>query len=218
MEPKKNTKEFGDWQKRRIIDALRREPMTEWQLADLLGVVRNTVTMHMTQLRKEGRVYRASYIRSVTGRPLPVYGAGKHPDAIYTPKKVVKPKQPCRVTAVKTAMLILLQKPHTTVQLSAKLNRSASVIRFYILQLRREKQIRIAQWKQTGDRNGWAPCYKIGFTEDRPRPPKMTSSEYHARQRANPENRERDNRQRQIRYNISKLRAKPATIFSALGL
>lgn len=217
MEPKTNTKEWGEYQKRRIIDALRRQPMTEWQLAEQFGVVRNTITMHMTELRRQNRVHRSSYIKSVSGRPLPVYSAGNQPDAVYVPKKVRKPKQPDRVETMKAAILALLVRNHTAIELGEKLNRSASVIRFYIREMRTARLVRIADWKQSGARNGWAPVYRVGKAADKPRPARLTCVEYHARRRADPEKRELEQKQRKLRDNIKKLRRKPANPFAALG-
>jgi predicted ArsR family transcriptional regulator len=216
--PHKNSKEHSRQQEFRIIDALRRKPMTDIEIAALLGVVRNAATVYISRMRKEKRIRVDSWIRSTSGRPRPVFGVGSHPDEPYTVVKVRKPKQADRVLVMREAVLKLLETKHTAADLAEKVHRSQSIIRGYIRDLRDEKLVRIADWKQTGARNGWAPVYKLGKSKDKPHPPAETPSERHHRIRADPEKKERELELRRHRESLQRKRGKPANPFAALGL
>lgn len=216
--PHKNSREHGLLQERRIIDALRRNPMNEFQIAEMLGITRNATTIYITRMRKQKRVRVADWIKNATGRPLPVFGVGPQPDKVYVPMKVIKPKQPDRIEAMRKSILDALESPHTSAELAVKLIRSHSVIRTYIRDLRAENLVRISAWKQTGERNGWAPVYRLGSAKDKARPRALTPSEHHAKVRSDPEKKRREAELRRRRDYIKKFRNKPANPFAALGL
>lgn len=219
LNPSKNTREHGLAQERRIVDALRRAPQTEFQLAEMLGITRNATTIYMSRMRKQKRIRIVDYIKSTSGRPLPIFGVGSAPDLEYVPLRPRnKAKQPDRVEAMRKAILLLLRAPHTAAEMAEKLHRSQSVINTYVRDLREEKQVRISGWKQTGSRNGWAPVYRLGKAKDRPRPPPETAKERHLRERQDPERYERELAQRRRRHKIRTLRAKPQGVFAALGV
>lgn len=219
IQPPRNSRAFGELQERRIIDALRRQPMNEFDLAKLLGITRNATTIYMTRMRKQKRIRVCAWIKNKVGRPLPIFGAGCEPDVEYVPVRYRnKVKQPDRVETMRAAVLELLKARHTAAELGEKLHRSQSVMRSYVRGLRKEKLAHIAAWQQTGERNGWAPVYKAGNAPDVPQPPRETIQERHERERASAEFRQRENERRRERYRLKALCSKPQGIFAALGL
>lgn len=219
IEPKKNSREYGLLQERRIIDALRRQPMTEYEMADMFKVVRNTITVYMTRMRRENRVHVARYIKNPTGRPRPVFAAGAGVDAEYVVVRYrSKVKQPDRIAATRERLLQLLETPHTVEQLTTILHLSASVVRARVRDLRLEKKVRISGWRHAGSRNGWAPAYKVGSEADKKRPKPLTAAQYSARKRKDDERREHEQNLRRVRDQMRKLRDKPAGWAATLGV
>lgn len=218
--PAKNSKEHS-WQNEfKIIDALRRKPMTGPEIAAMMGFVRNSATIYITRMRGQKRIRVAGWIKNHSGRPQPIFGVGSHADEVYVPTKPRKPKQADRVLAMRQAVLDFLEKPHTAAELAVKVHRSQSIVRGYVRDLRNEKLVRISDWKQTGERNGWAPVYRIGKKKDKPQPPAETNSERHQRIRADPERKARELELRRVRDRNQRRResGKPASLFAALGL
>lgn len=218
MTPPRFRKAYGEFNERRIIDALRREPMTIFQIADMLGITRGGATFYMTRLRKQKRARVVSHIKNVTGMPLPVFGIGGEPDAVYIANKPRKQNLGDRKAKTIGAMLALLDKPRTAADLGERLGKSASIMRQYLRELRDEKRVRIADWKRTGSRNAWAPAYKVGNAKDKPMPERESYADYNRRRRADPDYRERESKQRQHRDMVKSLRKKPATWTTALGV
>lgn len=216
--PPKNSKEHSRQNEFRIIDSLRRQPMTGPEIAEMLGVVRNAATVYISRMRKEKRIRVAGWVKNHSGRPNPIFGVGSLADEPYIPVKVRKPKQENRVLVMRTAVLDLLKKNHTAAELAQKVYRSQSVIRGYVRDLRNEKLVRIVGWQHAGSRNGWAPVYRVGRGPDVPQPPAETSSERHHRIRAIPEKKERELELRRIRERNQRNRGKTISPFAALGL
>lgn len=218
IEPRKNTREYGLLQERRIIDFLRRKPMTEFDLAHLMGLTRGAVTLYVTRMRGQKRIRIAGHVKMEGRRPIPLLGVGGAPDVEYVPQRMRKPPQPDRANAMRKSILALLAERYTAAELAVELHKSHSVIRRYIRELKGEGLVRISSWQQTGSRNGWAPVYKLGSRKDTPRPPALTSKQYHERSRADEEKREREKMLRRERDRRWRKRAAPAHPFSALGI
>lgn len=215
IEPHKNTREYGLSQERRIIDMVRNNPMSEFKIAEALGITRNATTIYMSRMRKQKRIRIVAYVKNPSGRPLPIFGAGAGDDLVYVPVRHRNTeKRPDPAEAMRAAILKLLEAPHLAGEIGEKLHRTRSIIARYIRQLRAEKKVRIASWRQVGERNGWAPVYKVGDMKDKRRPARKTDKERHMRKRADPEFRERENERRRFKRRLQK----PQNPFSMLGL
>lgn len=212
------SREGGELQDRRIIDALRRKPGSKRDIAALLGVTPGGAYLRLLKLHKEKRIRVVDHVPNVSGGALSIYGAGGGPDKEYVPKRAIKPCQNDRVQELIDAILKLLEKAHTVAQLAAKLHKSESVIRTRLRMLRtpENRRVRICNWIQHGERNGWCPVYSKSRFPDAPRPKRLTDKEYHDKARADPEKRERERRRQRERDQLRRLQKKPAAWHSVL--
>lgn len=222
LTPKRNSREHGLLQERRIIDALRREPLDDGTLAKRFGVTRSNIAIYIKRMRDQKRIRVVGFMRPPEARqncrPRPLFGLGSAPDVEYVPTRVNKPRQPDRGTTRRTLILAVLAESHTLAELCEKVNLSASPAREYVRQLREEKLVRICGWTQTGARNGWAPRYRIGSARDRAQPKAMTVEQINQRRRENTEQREVEKLRRQQREQLAKITRRPNGIFGALGV
>jgi predicted ArsR family transcriptional regulator len=73
---------------RRVIDLLRRKPMTAKELGDALDLAPARARWYINELRTSTpkRVYISRFTPNFAGYPAPVYAVGDKPDVVYTPK------------------------------------------------------------------------------------------------------------------------------------
>lgn len=217
-EPKRNTREYGLLQERKIIDALRRKPMNRNEISEFLGISLHGTDVYMHRLRESNRIRVIDYERRFGIRPRAIYTAGSGKSLEYVTSRVRKPTKEDRVQKNRETILEILATPQTAAEICEHIFVTHSRARKYIKNLRDEKLIHVSGWRQTGSRGGWAPLYKAGAKKDKARPRALTPAEHHAKARSNPAKRERQQEMRRMRDQVKKMKAKKTSPFALLGL
>jgi predicted ArsR family transcriptional regulator len=211
-------KDRGERQKQRILELTAAKPMSARDLAGAVYLTVSAVLLHTKAMMRETprRMHIAALAPTGTGKPTPLYGPGDLPDTIYDP--VRKPKLPDRVeTRMGQLVELLEQGSCTTEQAAIKMHLSHSRAREYMRRLREMGWAYITDWIKPEGRGDLAPSYALGMRADKPKP-RETRAERWRKEKGDAEKYRRILAQRRHLEQRAKLRAKPNTIFGALGL
>lgn len=202
-----------EYQRGRILNALKDGPLTAKQLGERLYLSRSGITIHLSDMKAETpRLVRiAGYYPSSSGqRAAPMYGLGSKPDAKYVRTRAPKGK----VTAAdrkKQILKLLAAKKLTAAEVNDEVRLKRA--RIYVLELYAEGSLHISGWQQRPSGGSPAPVYAAGSSLDAPRPRTQTVREKCARAWAKLK---ADPHRHGLHLKRNRLRKKPQTWLSAL--
>jgi hypothetical protein len=170
-----------EYQRRRILAALKSGPLTAKQLGEKLHLSRSGITIYLKAMKEQApRLVRvAGFYPSASGqRAAPMYGLGDKPDAKYVRTRA--PKGLATAADRKTQIVKVLRTKRLT---AAELNDEVGLkrARIYVIELHAEKRVHIAGWKKRDTGGSPAPIYAAGRGPDAPRPATQTVHEKCAR-------------------------------------
>jgi predicted ArsR family transcriptional regulator len=202
-----------EYQRGRILAALKDGPLTAKQLGEKVHLSRSGITIYLSAMQEETpRLVRiVGYFPSPTGqRPAPMYGLGSKPDAKYVRTRAPKGK----VTAAdrkKQILKLLAAKQMTGAEVNDEVGLKRA--RIYVLELYAEGSVHIAGWQQRPSGGSPAPVYAAGSASDAPRPTTQTVHEKCARAWAKLK---ADPHRHGLHLKRNRLRKNPQTWLSAL--
>lgn len=218
----------GEAKSRRIIDALRNNPMTTRQIAEALDISESGAALQLRKLRDNPRrVHISGYYLSpgTQGQPAPIYSVGNRPHAEYTRINIPGRKT---TSAERRQQIIdlLTERPRTMAELSEAIHIVREAVGRHMRMLRKpgSKQVYIRRWQHPskiaapGVGGDWAPVYAAGDKPDKKKPRAETPSERHQRLSKDDAYKAERRKKRRAHYAIEKTRKKPNSIFAALGI
>jgi predicted ArsR family transcriptional regulator len=202
-----------EYQRGRILTALKNGPLTAKQLGEKLHLSRSGITIHLAAMRAQTRrlVRIAGYCPSPSGqRAAPMYGLGADTDAKYVRTRA--PKGHVTAADRKGQILKLLRsKGMTAAGVVDELGLKRA--RIYVFDLHSEGSVHISGWQQRPSGGSPAPIYAAGSGPDAVRPATQSVHEKCARAWARLK---ADPHRHGLHLKRNRLRKNPQTWLSAL--
>lgn len=211
-------------QERRILNALMTRPMCNNDLALHMGMGRSGAAKYTARMHaaKPKRVHIVGHRAPATGGyPRPIFAAGDGRDAVYVARFPSAPKKTAvdRKGDAMGRIMKELEKGRTAQEIAKASFLAFSTVHKYMDEMHAAGwTIYVRTWRRTGELNQWAPVYAIGNKPDAPRPAPKTRRDFYLAERADPNKVKKHAAGKQRSRMLQQLRAKPNTIFGALGL
>lgn len=164
MKEKRYQHERGERQEARILELLKEEPMTGFQLSDALFLSRHQIHVHLRRLMEQpNRRVRIADFQPNPGRSRAIYALGSRPD-----EKLVTVQKRRIVDALRD-----LDAPITARELADQVGLEYPNMIRYLRQLRtgKMKRVYIADW--TWHHLSATPMFMAGAKDDAKRPREM---------------------------------------------
>lgn len=157
-------------QEKRILTAIKHEPLSAMQLSAQLFLHETAVRRYLRGLLRARRVHVAGHLP--TGkRPHRMFKAGRAPNVVHAKGAPKSTARADRIAAQQQEVIALLAMPQTGEQLTRKLGekyRNQVVAR--VRKLREAKQAYIIGWEPPPTTGAPAPIYALGNKPDAPLP------------------------------------------------